>query len=299
MAGATTSTGSSNVLKSAKVAPSASSSAKDVDQILTNNQMRAETGSKSKWSIATSLTYSGGQLNRPFAEDRPNIAGATGSTDKTLIGGSISGKYAISPTTALLAGVGVRWLTPLQGTAKPRDYDGDKFDADNPYLNYQYIYRWHGVESVVTLASTYFTTSNLVKDGYLVSFGLSQNSVYRIPQTRLSIGANAYTGLAFYDKDDLASKRNQSDYSWGFLPFLEYQITDRLNLRTSWNLWIFEHLRSQSDGNTYRWDKVTQSLGLGISVTRDCFLYPNIQFLPDNVRSDRTTVALSANLNMF
>jgi hypothetical protein len=146
---------------------------------------------------------------------------------------------------------------------------------------------------------TYFTQSNLVEQGFLASSGLSQNNAYEFGHSGLTVGLFAYTGLGFYFKNDLIDRQNQSDYSWGFEPFLEYQISDRLNLRSGWNLWIFEHIRAQSDPNTYRWDKVTQNVGLGISITRDFFLYPNIQFLPDNLRSNLTTVALSSNLNIF
>ena len=271
----------------------------DIDTILTNKMMRAESGSKSKWSIATGLSYSGGTIESPLAASRPNIAGATGSTDEALLDGSISAKYSLSASQALLAGVGVRWITPLQGTAKPSGYSGDKVDADNPNFVYQYIYKFWGVQAVTQAQVTYFTDSNLVEEGYLASFGLSQNNAYEIGHSHVSVGTFAYTGLGFYDKNDFINKQNQSDYSWGFEPFIEYQMSDRLNLRSSWNLWIFEHIRAQSDPNTYRWDKVTQSVGVGISVTRDFFLYPNIQFLPDNVRSDLTTVALSSNLNIF
>ena len=37
----------------------------------------------------------------------------------------------------------------------------------------------------------------------------------------------------------------------------------------------------------------------GVKVTRDIFLYPNVQFVPDQLRSKQTNVALSTNINMF
>src|SRR3954467_3672211 len=62
----------------------------DVDTMITNSAMRADSGSKSKWSIASSLNYAGGSIEKPLAEDRPNISGVTGTTDKSLIDGQIS-----------------------------------------------------------------------------------------------------------------------------------------------------------------------------------------------------------------
>jgi len=54
-----------------------------------------------------------------------------------------------------------------------------------------------------------------------------------------------------------------------------------------------------SAANTWEKLKVYQSVGLGISVTRDIFLYPNIQFIPSDIRSDRTNIAMSASINIF
>ena len=71
------------------------------------------------------------------------------------------------------------------------------------------------------------------------------------------------------------------------------------NLRTISGLWVYDHLRSERDNFTFAKNKIYQSVGLGISVTRDIYLYPNVQFLPEDIRSDLTNVALSANINVF
>jgi len=54
-----------------------------------------------------------------------------------------------------------------------------------------------------------------------------------------------------------------------------------------------------TDSWTYRKRKDSISTGIGISLGRDVFLYPNIQFIPTDIRSDRTNVAMSANVNLF
>ena len=50
----------------------------DVDEVITNKKMRAESGSKSKWSIGTSLNYSGSTVKAPLKPSRPNIAAGAG-----------------------------------------------------------------------------------------------------------------------------------------------------------------------------------------------------------------------------
>ena len=42
-----------------------------------------------------------------------------------------------------------------------------------------------------------------------------------------------------------------------------------------------------------------QSMGIGMAVTRDIYLYPNVQFLPLDMRSDLTNVGMSANISFF
>jgi hypothetical protein len=270
----------------------------DIDETITNNKMRAETGSKSRYSISSQLNYIGGSVDKPLAEDRPNIAGATGTTDAALIGGQISGKYNISSSQSLLAGVGVRWISPLQGSGTPKGYDGRKVDADNPYVVYQKLYKWSGVQSALQLQPTFFTNSNLVADGYVSTLALSQNNIFEIGHSGLSLGLYLMAQTGYYNNNSPAAKANQSDLTFNFDPFIEYQLTEKANIRTVTNLWNYEHARSMA-WNTYIFDKVYQSVGVGYAITRDVFLYPNVQFLPDDIRSDRTNVALNTYINLF
>jgi hypothetical protein len=46
-------------------------------------------------------------------------------------------------------------------------------------------------------------------------------------------------------------------------------------------------------------DQIYQSVGVGVSVTRDIFLYPNIQFLPNQIMASETNVGLTATVNVF
>ncbi len=271
----------------------------DVDEIITNPKMRAETGSKSKYSVSLGLGYAGGSLEKPFAERRPNITEGTGATSFATLGGYVSGKCALTITDALISGAGMRWVTPLQGTETPKGFSGDKFDMDNPYFIYQHLYKWWAVQSAVQAQVTFFTASNLVNEGYVTSFAFSQNNIYQIPETRVSLGVSAYMGLGYFDDHSARAKANQSDYSFGLLPFAEYSVTDRLSVHTSTNLFVVQHLRSQKDENTYLRQKVSQNIGLGYAIRRDFYVSPSVDFLLSDIRPERSTFFLSANLNVF
>lgn len=275
----------------------------DVDELITNKLLRAESGSKSKWSIASTMTYNGGSVERPLAEDRPNITATTGTLKKADLEGQISGKYNFNTRNSVMAGAGVRWIAPLSASG-PHDYDGTTFDAYNPYLTYQYLYKFRGLQAVLTFTGTGFTEANLVDEGYVGQFLVDQESMYQVGETGLSIGTSMWLQGQSFNKSGPAAgyddvREDQSDFAFGLFPELEYEITDKVNFRMIAGLWSYEHKRSEPSFNTYFWDKVYISAGLGLSVTRDIYLYPNIQFLPDDNRAALTNVSLQANVNLF
>ena len=206
-------------------------SGEDIDQTITNNKMRAETGSKSKFSFSSQLNYIGGTVNAPLEAIRPDISGATGTTDVALFGGQISGKFNISPAQSLMAGLGVRWITPLQGSTVPDGYEGKKVDGDNPYLIYQYLYKWSGIQSAMQFQPTYYTNSNLINQGYVATFALSQNNIYEVGHSGLSLGLYLLAQTGYYNNNSDAAKAHQSDQTLNCDPFLEYKLTDKANLR--------------------------------------------------------------------
>ncbi len=133
----------------------------------------------------------GGSINSPLVEDRPNIGDATGTITKALLSGDISAKFNINAKNALMAGVGLRWIAPLK-PGGPHDYDGDRFDADNPYVTYQYLYNWKGLQNVLTFVSTYYTNVNLANEGYVATFLLDQETVYDLGKSGFSVGFSAW-----------------------------------------------------------------------------------------------------------
>lgn len=278
-------------------APTQPTTTEDVDNVITNIKMRAETGAKSRWSLATAMGYSAGPLTALFSDSRPNLSGTTGSTDFTTLSGSVSVKYNAGTQHALFAGVGMRLLTPLRrGT--PENFNGDKFDIDNPYLTYQYLFRWLDVQSSAQVTQQFFTNSNLLKDGYVTQTGLSQNNIYDLPGSRFSLGLNLFAGLAYFNNDSLEARRNQTDYYFGLTPALEYRVSDWINLRTELYLYNFQHRRTTAAADTFDRQRVVQGLTMGFAIARDVYVSPGMQWIPEDMRPERTTTWLSANINL-
>lgn len=281
----------------------------DIDDLIQNNQLRAQAGSKSKFSVSASLNYDGGSISAPFAAERPNIAAETGSTNQTFLSGDISTQYNITPVHALSAGIGMRWISPFS-KLEPGDYEGTQFDMQDPFIAYQYVYDYRGLESVLDIRVIHFTEGHLVERGYSNSLALSQDSFYKIPQTRWNVGFSSWAQVSNYTKegplgtpeDDFYMgdvREDQSDYGIGFEPLVEYEVNDKFTVRATTILWGFEHARIKSDPFTFRVNRVIQTLGMGISVIRDVYLFPSIQFPMNDIRKELVTVSLSAELNAF
>lgn len=272
----------------------------DVDEVITNRKLRAETGSKKKYSLSAALSYSGGSIEKPLAENRPNIRGALGTQTVAAMGGSVGAKYKLSNLQSLSLDFGV-------GVAKPFHSDDRSFSErsyiDNPGVSYSVMYKAAGIQNVSSLGVTAYTRDDLVETGYQGNVGFQQVMIYDFGGSKFSagllFGVSASTFNKTKDKNGRSLLSQQGDYDVGAYPFAEYVINDTFNLRTIAGMWTYEHDRGNADKPwTFTKNKIYQSVGLGISITRDIYLYPNVQFLPENIRADATNVAISTNINL-
>lgn len=267
----------------------------DVDEVITNRKLRAETGAKSKYSFSAALSYSGGTVNSPGADTRPNIATGTATPTVPAMGGSLGAKYKLSQLQSLSVDVGIVSRKPFHNDAKKSLRE--RTTVSNPSLTYQVVYKAGGIQNVSSVSGTVVTDDFYRELGYQYGADFSQTAIYDFGGSNFSMGLAFTAGVNTFDKNDAALQAMQGDYSFGFYPFAEYVFSDRLNLRTVFRPFTFEHIRSEPFGNVIR-NVYTQSVGVGVSVTRDIYLYPNVQFVPEDFRSELTNVGLSANINI-
>lgn len=275
-----------------------------VDQLITNRKLRAETGSKSKYSVSTAFAYNGGTINDPGSKVRPNITAGANVPTFSALSGSISGKYRLNVKDSLKAGFGLRVYQPFhespdKSSIETKNGPVQRANIDNPYAAYTHIDRIAGLQSVSTVTATALTTDYSRKRGYLGSVDFSQIFLKDLGTSGASVGILLGTGFSVFDKFDDFALSESSDYFVGAYPFFEYVINDTFNFRTISGVWVYEHMRNESRALSFSKNTIYQSVGLGISVTRDIYLYPNIQFIPEDISGDRTNVAISANVNLF
>lgn len=272
------------------------------DQLITNRRLRADSGSLSLWSVSSSFNYQGGSLAYPIDAKRPNIVNGADALTLQNLTGDIGVKYRAHPLLSVTLSTGLFMTTPFHDSIHTDslklkenfDENHQKITINDPLMKLTYLNKFGFLQSVTNFKLTLITNNQQKLDGYLWSYYFSQNFMHQVGETRFSYGANFSAQLYSFSREN----DSLTDRVMGVYPAFEYEINETLNFRTAFGTFVYQHLRN-AQGSTYIKRTVYQSLGLGISLSRDVFLYPNIQYIPSDVRGDRTNLALTANINFF
>ena len=277
------------------------------DQLITNRNLRSLNGSLSTWSFASTWNYQGGDINKPVGSSRPNV---TGSQDVALVqnlSGTVGINYRLTDTDRLTLGIGLQMASPFsdtedgkfteKGRREFRKTQGE-LDASNPQLTYRRVMKPFGVQSVLTVQSTYYTQDAMVDRGLESKNEAHVNALYDFGGSRFSAGLVVQGAVFTHSKDDQALQAGQAAYEFYALPITEFEISDLMNWRAVYRYNWYQQNRAQKSSEWTTLDP-TISTGIGFTITRDVFLYPNIQFNPEDVRADRTNIGMSANINVF
>ncbi len=283
------------------------SGADKTDQLITNRNMRSLNGSLSTWSFASTWNYQGGDINKPIGSSRPNV---TGSKDVALVqnlSGTVGISYRMTDVDRLTFGIGLQMASPFSDEADSRFTNSGRrefnrtqgeLDASNPQIAYRRVMKPFGVQSILTATSTYYTQDALVDRGLESKNEVTMNSLYDFGGSRFSAGVVFQGAFFTHNKDDQNLQAGQAAYEFYALPITEFEINDLMNWRAVYRYYWYQQNRAQSSSEWTTLDP-TISTGIGFAITRDIFLYPNIQFNPEDVRADRTNLGLSANINLF
>jgi hypothetical protein len=284
----------------------------DIDEEITNAKLRAESGSKSKWSASVSANYNGSSLEKPLDRNRANPDHVPVPPRVTL-SGSVEARYRMDKNQSITAGTGFLLETPLQ--------KADHGDVSTPYVSYNYVGKVAQIQNVASAQLAFATADDDIKVGTYGTGTLVDILAYDFGGSRLTVGLVAEGDYTLYknNKDQIvrlhgssksrAAGDYQEDYDLVLDPTMEFAISDSVQLRTVFRTWTYSH-SVFADGFTFEKKPWTQSFGVGWAVTRDIYLYPNFQwdweqwrskdfsFANKEVRAN-TTVALSATLNVF
>jgi hypothetical protein len=268
---------------------SAAAEEKDIDSEITNSRLRASTGSKSRLSVQTDFSYSGGSVFKPLGPTRPKLSPGPISERNTKVTGNISAKYRLNENNHLNLGTGVGVIRP--------GFSGQEMQVENPYLSYSNLFGREETQHVLSASLLKYTSKELV-DSSALAYEASFYYTYLLNLSK----SGWQTGVVFVYSHEIYSKYtevNSEDTlnTLGLYPFVEYEFNPTYSFRTVYRGMGF--YSNRKNYNDYVWDEATQSLGIGVTLTRDIYLYPNLQWVWRDIRLDKTNVSLVANINFF
>lgn len=287
---------------------------KDIDEEITNARMRSQLGSKSKFSFKSALSYSGGSVKKPMDKIRPNYRSGKSSDTLTAMGGSVGMNYRLNERESISVGTGITIMNPFHGDVtsakfkdprKNRTNDVKRYEVATPYIEYSRAYKVGGMQMISGATYSHFTTQDAtdaeVGSNAFGNVSFDQTILADLGESNwsggvaLSFDTTLYKGeLSQAMKDD---GNVQDDFGYGIFPFAEYSFNDKYSFRTVFG--YFQMIHYKGDGSAVTAARPYQSMGIGMALTRDIYLYPNVQFLPLDIRPELTNVGLSANLNLF
>lgn len=290
---------------------------KDIDDEITNARQRATLGSKSKWSFKSALAYNGGSLKSPSDQIRPNYRAGNTIQSLSSLAGTVGVNYRATERDSLSLSTGLVVRNPFHGDLSRSEFADprsgrknrvDRFEVSDPSLSWSRAYRAGNLQMVSGASYTQSTNPDDVNIYKRIGYVSADQTIIGEVGTKLSLGASISADAYLYtndlDKNDpVVAKQGlqQEMMTFGIYPFLEYAFNDTYQFRTVFGYFantLYKDQDAASKG-TVAADTPYQSVGLGIVVTRDIYLYPNIQFTPFDIRDDRTNVALSTNISLF
>lgn len=280
---------------------------KDIDEEITNAKMRAESGSKSKYSVSLEFSLNGGNLEDPLGKVRPNYSGIATQDGSTSLVGEVGVSYRINPKNRLSLSTGVSVGTPFHSNMEEVSRlksEGGVTDVSTPSLSWGTSGRIGTTQNSLSVGYSHHT-KQIYTDGFKMvgDLGISHVVIFDIEGSNWQPGLSTSIGNTFYSdgansSDVIGNDDRRADYYFGVYPFVEYAFNDRYSFRTVFRPMVYSHNRSD-DAMTFEKDMYTQSMGVGIAVTRDIYLYPNMQFAPENLKPSLTNVGLSTTMNIF
>ncbi len=285
-----------------------------IDEIITNAQLRAQLGSKSRWSFKSNLGYNGGPLSNAFGRIRSNFNDKANNDLTGFVGGT-GLNYRINESDNLSAGINIKMKNPSHIDPFSNDFENPhqekketsarRYDVGSLTIEWDRAYNLANLQAVTSVNYSHVTDQTIIDDlAALGSTGFKQTILAVLEESRWSVGASLFLNYFLYSgpRSAKAKRQNlpQQDFDYELSPFAEYSFNDAYSFKTVLAYVNFVHYQTRgafAEG-TIQAQIPYQSIGVGISVHRDIYFYPHIQFSPFNIRSDRTAIALNTHINL-
>lgn len=252
------------------------------DKDITDSKLKADSGSRSQYSLKFSLSYFGPPVGDFSKQNQPNPDGSLGPSE-TSLGGSISGRYRFDSKSAISLGTGVSVLTPFHGAKRT--------DVKTPFISYDRNFRWSDLQARNSYGVSVTTIPEYRNVGQYGTLSYDNSLVYNLGTSGFAAGVDTSFSYFLYEREYIDKDGKASRYHLSFYPQVKYNFSDKMNVYTSvamsfWN----PRFREQTDLLN---KKISGRLGMGVAVTRDIYFAPYLNFYPENLTANSTTFSFS------
>jgi hypothetical protein len=262
----------------------------EADERITDLQLKALSGSLSRYSTQFSFGYSGPRIDQLNEDQQPNPDHRSGD-HRTNFLGSMGIRYRITPDDALNFSTGVRAFLSPKG--------GDENDINDPSLGYDRTYLIGKVQSRSSLHATMQTSSYYRNRGQIGSAGVSQNFKWSVPGSQVILGAELSASHFFFNRDYNAKTDGPlSTYFLAAYPSLEYRLSKSVNFNTSWSI-PYGNLRKFNQFDKLDRQLLSQRAGIGWGITREIYFNPYINFFPEKMQWKNASLAFNTIFSIF
>ncbi len=273
----------------------------DEDKRITDLELKAQSGSLSRYSLKFSLSLSGPPVNNLADPNRPNPDNRPGD-QRTSLGGSAGFRYRISSNQAVNLGTGVRWFTPVQaikGEEVKRSRTAKNYDINDPYIGFDQTYASGSAQMRTSARFAKTTSEYYTRNGQFGTIGFDQGMKFNLGKSRWVLGLMASADYFIYERPYRDGDGTRlSKYYLSTVPSVEYKVSPKLNANVSFGH-AYGNLRT--DKSWWRWEHPLSSwrLGLGWAVKRDIYLNPYLSFYAEKPSFNSTSASLNAVFSIF
>jgi hypothetical protein len=256
---------------------------------ITDPKIRADSGSMSLYSMKFNLSYYGPPAGDLSNRNQPNPDGSIGNHE-TAIGGSIGIRYRLDPETTLSFGTGVNAVTPFQ--------ELKRFDVRTPYLSYDKTYRIGAWQIRQSPGVSLVTIPNFRVVGEFASLSYDASVFRTLGLSRFLVGLDSSFGYFLYGRGYRKEDTTAARYNWGLFPTLKYRATDKFGLVTSLalNYW---NPRKEASQLVVQNRILSQRVGFEYAFTRDIYFAPYLNFYPQSIAMNSTTLNFSTTFSIL
>lgn len=284
----------------------------DKEEVLENPTLKTLSGALSSWSLYSTFTYKGGSLDKPLSSERPNITKAAEEPGLTSLSGVVGIKYRLSKKDNLSIQVGTYMTAPFHtnydgnSSRNEEDFNNNngRLDLDDPVISYFRTYYVGSIQNISFFKYQHSTRGIYTDYGYDSAFAFSQASAIPLGKKVYLAGTFTYTQF-FFDKSStehpLLGKTSlypyQKEREYKLSLAMEYYLNPKFALRAITDLGVYFQMRGDELDDLDH-QPLQQTIAMTYFINRDISIAPNLRFIAENIRSDRTNVGLSLNVNI-